>query len=183
MVSFASPYPLQPCLSEALLRIWSVLKSFELGSFPLLAWCLWNPSAFHMQLGWSAPFPAVAPRGSRTEAVQGHLAHISQMCGRWIQDSVSLWRAVPTAVGWMFVFKAHRMWISKETMSETGGPQWSGVQLGMAGWEWSCALILGRVPSSRPLPLGLKIIPQLVLPMFFPTSDILLVQKHLKWEL
>lgn len=132
MVSFASPYPLQPCLSEALLRISSVRKRFELGSFRLPAWCSWNPSAFPVQLGRSAPFPAVAPRGSRRKAVQWHLAHISQTRGRWIQDSASLWRAVPTAVGWMFVFKTDRMWISQETMG-VEDHTWSGAQLGTAG--------------------------------------------------
>lgn len=95
------PTPLQLCLSEALLSILSVCKLFELGRFCLLAWCLWDPSVQHVQPGWSAWFPAMAPRGSRTTAVQWHLAHISQTCGRWIQDSASLWRAFPTAVGWM----------------------------------------------------------------------------------
>lgn len=72
------PTPLQLCLSEALLSILSVCKLFELGSFCLLAWCLWDPSVLHVQPGWSARFPAMAPRGSRTTAVQWHLAHISQ---------------------------------------------------------------------------------------------------------
>lgn len=155
MVSFTSPYPLQPCLSEALLRILSVCKSFGLGSFCLLAWCLWNPSAFHVQLGWSPPLSAMAPRGSRTKAVQWHLAHISQMCGRWIQDSASLWRAVPTAMGWMFVFKSDRMWISKETMSGSGEPcvKWCSTGHSRLRVKMCSGGGKGRMPPPDPFPL------------------------------
>lgn len=101
MVSFASPYPL------AIVFIRSSVKSFIctwiiwVGEFLFACLVFMRPISITLQLGWGARFPAVAPRGSRTDAEQWHGAHISQACGRWIQDSASLWRAVPTALGWM----------------------------------------------------------------------------------
>lgn len=74
------PTPLQLCLSEAVLRILSVCKLFELGSFCLLAWCfeihqyyVCSLAGVHDSLRWH-----LEAAGQQL----WHLAHTSQTCGR-----------------------------------------------------------------------------------------------------
>lgn len=151
------PTPLQLCLSEAVLRILSVCKLFELGSFCLLAWCLWDPSVLRVQLGWSARFPAMAPRGSRTTAV----ALSTHQPNVW---EVNPGQCIPLK-GFSHCsgldgscLKLTGCGLAKKQCLGMEEHWWSGAELGTAGEGWSRALMLARggCPPPDPFPLDQK---------------------------